>query len=113
MLVSKFLSDFKFCFGSYVMLFCSICKFFFVALEDLSETQRELVDSCFYSRGVSLNYHQTWVMSRQLFDDNYILCTPFVHRFDSMNVNGQHMVSFVFGYCVFICSLLQYTVQNF
>ena len=78
----------------------------FVALEDLSETQRELVDSCFYSHGVSLNYHQMWVMSRQLFDDNYILCAPFVHRFDSNNVNGQHMVSFVFGYCLFICSLL-------
>jgi len=78
-----------------------------VALEDLSETQRELVDSCFYSRGVSLNYHQTWVMSRQLFDDNYILCTPFVHRFDSMNVNGQHMVipSMVVGSLKDFCSI--------
>ncbi|KAE8792970.1 DNA topoisomerase 2 [Hordeum vulgare] len=62
------------------------------ALEDLSETQGELVDICFYSRGVTLNYHQMYVMSRQLFDDNYILCTPFVHRMDSMNVISQHMV---------------------
>ncbi|KAE8793774.1 GATA transcription factor 13 [Hordeum vulgare] len=63
-----------------------------VALEDLSETQRELVDSCFYSRGVTLDYHQMYVMSRQLFDDSYILCTPFVHRMDSTNVISQHMV---------------------
>ncbi|KAE8800783.1 GATA transcription factor 13 [Hordeum vulgare] len=63
-----------------------------VALEDLGKTHRELVDSCFYSRGVTLNYHQMHVMSRQLFDDNYILCTPFVHRMDSMNVISQHMV---------------------
>ncbi|KAE8776105.1 DNA topoisomerase 2 [Hordeum vulgare] len=62
------------------------------ALEDLSETQRKLVDSCFYSRGVTLNYHQMYVMSLQLFDDNYILCTPFVQRMDSMNVISQHMV---------------------
>ncbi|KAE8812780.1 DNA topoisomerase 2 [Hordeum vulgare] len=40
------------------------------ALEDLSETRRELVDSCFYSRGVTLNYHQ---------------------MITSMNVNDQHM----------------------
>ncbi|KAE8790341.1 GATA transcription factor 13 [Hordeum vulgare] len=58
-----------------VMLFPLPC----VALEDLSETQRELVDSCFYSHGVTLDYHQMYVMSRQLFDDNYILCTPSVH----------------------------------
>ncbi|KAE8785729.1 Receptor-like protein kinase HERK 1 [Hordeum vulgare] len=43
-----------------------------VALEDLSETRRELVDSCFYSRGVTLNYHQ---------------------MITSMNVNDQHMMS--------------------
>ncbi|KAE8788773.1 DNA topoisomerase 2 [Hordeum vulgare] len=61
-------------------------------LEDLSETQRELVDNCFYSRGVTLNYHQMYVMSRQLFDDDYILCFPFVHRITSLNVNDQHMV---------------------
>ncbi|KAE8766961.1 GATA transcription factor 13 [Hordeum vulgare] len=50
-----------------VMLFPLPC----VALEYLSETQRELVDSCFYSHGVTLNYHQMT---------------------DSMNVISQHMV---------------------
>ncbi|KAE8819660.1 Receptor-like protein kinase HERK 1 [Hordeum vulgare] len=50
-----------------VMLFPLTC----VALEDMSETRRELVDSCFYSRGVTLNYHQ---------------------MITSMNVNDQHMV---------------------
>uniref|UniRef100_A0A8I6YEK6 Uncharacterized protein n=1 Tax=Hordeum vulgare subsp. vulgare TaxID=112509 RepID=A0A8I6YEK6_HORVV len=71
-----------------VMLFPLPCD----ALEDLSETRRELVDSCLYSRGVTLNYHQMHVMRRHLFDDNYILCSPFVHRITSMNVNDQHMV---------------------
>ncbi|KAE8790932.1 DNA topoisomerase 2 [Hordeum vulgare] len=71
-----------------VMLFLLPC----VALKDPSETQRELVDSCFYSRGVTLDYHRMYVMSRQLFDDNYILCTPFVHSMDSTNVISQHMV---------------------
>ncbi|KAE8786692.1 GATA transcription factor 13 [Hordeum vulgare] len=71
-----------------VMLFPLPC----VALQDLSGTQREPVDSCFYSHGVTLDYHQMYVMSRQLFDDNYILCTPFVHRMDSTNVIYQHMV---------------------
>ncbi|KAE8810271.1 DNA topoisomerase 2 [Hordeum vulgare] len=62
------------------------------AIEDLSETQRELVDMCFYSRGVTLDYHQMYVISRQIFDDNYILYTPFVHRMDSTKVISQHMV---------------------
>ncbi|KAE8780595.1 GATA transcription factor 13 [Hordeum vulgare] len=78
-----------------VMLFplpCVVCEIIFCSSWDLSETQRELVDSCFHSRGVTLDYHQMYVMSRQLFDDNYILCTPLVHKMDSTNVISQHMV---------------------
>ena len=54
----------------------------------------ELVGSCYYTRGVFLNYQQMYFMRCQLFDDDYIPCCPFVHRIDSMNVNGHRMVSF-------------------
>nr|XP_045084148.1 uncharacterized protein LOC123493916 [Aegilops tauschii subsp. strangulata] len=52
----------------------------------------ELVGSCYYTRGVFLNYQQMYFMRCQLFDDDYIPCCPFVHRIDSMKVNGHHMV---------------------
>ena len=55
----------------------------------------ELVGSCYYTRGVFLNYQQMYFMRCQLFDDVYIPCCPFVHRIDSMNVNGHHMVKFL------------------
>ena len=87
------------------MICCSLdpVKFLFVALEGLSESEKDLVGSCFYTRGVDLNYHQLYFMSRQLFDDNYILCCPFVHRITSMNVNGHHMVRFIFlSFCQFL-----------
>ena len=61
-------------------------KFDFVALEDPSDSEKELVGTCFYTCGVDLNYQQMYLMLRQLFDDNYILCCPFVHRINSMNV---------------------------
>ncbi|KAE8799032.1 DNA topoisomerase 2 [Hordeum vulgare] len=61
--------------GGY-MLFPLQC----VLLEDLSESERELVD------------RQIYFTSRQLFDANYILCSRFVHRITSMNMNGRHMV---------------------
>ena len=64
----------------------------------------ELVGSCYYTRGVFLNYQQMYFMRCQLFDDEYIPCCPFVHRIDSMNVNGHHMVRFCST--VFICSCL-------
>ena len=65
----------------------------------------ELVGSCYYTRGVFLNYQQMYFMRCQLFDDVYIPCCPFVHRIDSMNVNGHHMVRFfstVFSLFLFI-----------
>jgi len=61
----------------------------------------ELVGSCYYTRGVFLNYQQMYFMRCQLFDDEYIPCCPFVHRIDSMNVNGHHMVRFFF-HCFFV-----------
>ena len=61
----------------------------------------ELVGSCYYTRGVFLNYQQMYFMRCQLFDDDYIPCRPFVHRIDSMNVNGHHMVIF-FPHCFFL-----------
>lgn len=66
----------------------------------------ELVGSCYYTRGVFLNYQQMYFMRCQLFDDDYIPCCPFVHRIDSMNVNGHHMVRFFplffLCFCLFI-----------
>ena len=66
----------------------------------------ELVGSCYYTRGVFLNYQQMYFMRCQLFDDEYIPCCPFVHRIDSMNVNGHHMVRFFplffLCFCLFI-----------
>ena len=44
-------------------------------------------------------------MRCQLFDDEYIPCCPFVHRIDSMNVNGHRMVNFfstIFSLFLFI-----------
>ncbi|KAE8788816.1 dna topoisomerase 2 [Hordeum vulgare] len=32
------------------------------ALDDMSETQRQLVDNCFYNHGITLNYHQIMVV---------------------------------------------------
>ena len=63
----------------------------------------ELVGSCYYTRGVFLNYQQMYFMRCQLFDDDYIPCCPFVHRIDSMNVNGHHMVRFF--HCFFFVSV--------
>lgn len=63
-----------------------------VAHEDLSDSEKELVGTFFYTRGVDLNYQQMYFMSQQFFDDNYILCCPFVHMINSVNVNGHHMV---------------------
>ena len=60
----------------------------------MSDFEKELVGSCYYTRGVFLNYQQMYFMRCQLFDDEYIPCCPFVHRIDSMNVNGHHMVRF-------------------
>ena len=56
----------------------------------------ELVGSCYYTRGVFLNYQQMYFMRCQLFDDEYIPCCALVHWIDSMNVNGRHMVRFIF-----------------
>ena len=62
----------------------------------------ELVGSCYYTRGVFLNYQQMYFTTCQLFDDEYIPCCPFVHRIDSMNVNGHHMVRFIFHCFLFV-----------
>ena len=62
----------------------------------------ELVGSCYYTRGVFLNYQQMYFMRCQLFDDVYIPCCPFVHRIDSMNVNGHYMVKKNFHYFFFV-----------
>ena len=64
----------------------------------------ELVGSYYYTRGVFLNYQQVYFMRCQLFVDDYIPCCPFVHRIDSMNVNGHHMVRFFFD-CFFFVSV--------
>lgn len=66
----------------------------------------ELVGSCYYTRGVFLNYQQMYFMRCQLFDDEYIPCCPFVHMIDSMNVNGHHIVSFF--HCFFCFYLFIY-----
>lgn len=70
----------------------------------MSDSEKELVGSCYYTRGVFLNYQQMYFMRCQLFDDEYIPCCPFVHRIDSMNVNGHHMVRFfpIFSLFLFI-----------
>ena len=70
----------------------------------------ELVGSCYYTRGVFLNYQQMYFMRCQLFDDDYILCCPFVHRIDSMNVNGHHIVRF---FSILFLLPLLFIVLNF
>ena len=68
----------------------------------MRDSEKELVGSCYYIRGVFLNYQQMYFMTHQLFDDEYILCCPFVHKINSMNVNGHHMVFF---HCFFFVSV--------
>ncbi|KAE8799643.1 GATA transcription factor 13 [Hordeum vulgare] len=51
-----------------------------------------------YGTMIGVDFHWDGVMLfplpcvGKLFDDNYIICSPFVHRITYMNVNGQHMV---------------------